>query len=172
MLKVSLSTKQPKKLIFCSQKVPGGFQPRQPSLERILSFPGGFLAGRGEINTPRAERLVTICIFYQWNGFYDPVYPLHSITRQFISNIPPPAWLREDTWAATDLFSLYPLPMQQHLEMPGQPTRVYLPDATNTLRGSILTHEKKKDYFFIFSKYLNTSGGQSYVLVALDSGTR
>lgn len=59
---LSLSPKQPKKerkkkknqsLVFCSPKVPGGFQPRQPSLERILYFPSGFLAGRWEINTLR-----------------------------------------------------------------------------------------------------------------------
>lgn len=55
MLK-SLSPKQPKKKkssVFCSQKVPGGFEPRQPSLERMLLIPSGLLAGRWEINTPR-----------------------------------------------------------------------------------------------------------------------
>lgn len=145
MLKVSLSqaAKKKKKLIFCSQKVPGGFQPRQPSLERISHFPGGFLAGSGEINTPKAEpqvteRLVKIRIFYQWNWLHYWIYPLYNIIRQFISNIPLPALLREDTRAATDLSSLYPLLMQQHLEMPGQPKKVYLPDAMNALRGSIL----------------------------------
>lgn len=140
---LSLSQAAKKKLIFCSQKVPGGFWPRQPSLERISHFPGGFLAGSWEINTPKAEpqvteRLVKIHIFYQWNWLHYWIYPLYSIIRQFISNIPFPALLREDTYAATDLSSLCPLLIQQHLEMPGQPKKVYLPDATNALRGTVL----------------------------------
>lgn len=50
-----------------------------------------------------------IRISYQWNRLHYWIYPLYSIIRQFISNTPLRALLREDTWAATDLFSLYPL---------------------------------------------------------------
>lgn len=72
-----------------------------------------------------------------------------NITRQFISNIPLPALFREDEWAAKDLSSLYLLlTMQQHLEMPGQPLRVYLPDAMNALRGSTLVHFRKLITFY------------------------
>lgn len=41
------------------------------------------------------------------------------------------------------IFIIHLLTMWQHLEMSGQPMRVYLPDATNALRGSTLVHLKK-----------------------------
>lgn len=119
---LSLSPKQPKKkkekkkknqsLVFCSPKVPGGFQPRQPSLERILYFPNGFLAGRWEINTLRlSPSTLRISLkyefFYHWNRLHYWIYPLYNIIRPFISNIPFPMLLREDKWVATDLSSLY-----------------------------------------------------------------
>lgn len=91
-----------------------------------------------------AENLIKICIFYQWNWLHYWIYPSYNIVRQFISNIPLPGLLRKDKWAATDLSSLYLLlTMQSHLEMPGQPMRVYLPDGMNALRGSTLVHLNK-----------------------------
>lgn len=119
------------------------------SLERILDSPSGFLVGRWEINTPKAEpqdteHLVKIQSFYQWNWLHYWISPLYNIIRPFISNLPFPVSLREDKRAATDLSSLYLLlTMRQHLEVPRQPTRVYLPDATDALRGSTLVHFKK-----------------------------
>lgn len=95
MLRVSLFQAAPPKVIsICSQKVSWGFQPRQPSLERIFYFPSGFLAGRWEINTPKAEpqhtgNLVKIRTFYQWNWLCYWIYPSYNIIRQFIPHPSP-----------------------------------------------------------------------------------
>lgn len=44
------------------------------------------------------------------------------------------------------IFIILLVTIQQHLEMPGQPMRVYLPDATK--RGSALVH-LKNDYSLV-----------------------
>jgi hypothetical protein len=61
MLKASLPSNQKKKksLVFCSQKVPGGFQPRQPSLERISQWVG---SRKVKNKCPNAEHYYTVNI--------------------------------------------------------------------------------------------------------------
>ena len=52
--------------------------------------------------------------------------------------------------------------MQQHLETLGQPMRVYLPDAMNVLRGSVLVHLKNN--YSLFSRNIQISQVDSLTL--------